>query len=211
MDDAGVGRDDREVVERLLAPAQERVALLVALELELGVDAERVARAELVDLHRVVDDQLDRLQRVDLAPGRRPASPIASRIAARSTIAGTPVKSCSSTRAGVKAISVLGSAFASQPASASMSAGVDRAVVLVAQQVLEQDLQRERQPRDVELPAARRGGRSRTGGARPPGQNGRQSYSSTDGVPLPVRARRARFLTSDRTRRGRSAGRWCAK
>ena len=30
---------------------------------------------------------------------------MASRIAARSTTAGTPVKSCSSTRAGVKAIS----------------------------------------------------------------------------------------------------------
>ena len=55
MDDAGVRRHDREVVERALAPAQERVALLVALELALGVDAERVARAERVDLHGVVD------------------------------------------------------------------------------------------------------------------------------------------------------------
>ena len=50
-----------------------------------------------------------------------PRSAIASRIAARSTIAGTPVKSCMTTRAGVKAISLLGCAFASQVASASMS------------------------------------------------------------------------------------------
>ena len=37
-------------------------------------------------------------------------SAIASRIAARSTTAGTPVKSCITTRAGVKAISSDGSA-----------------------------------------------------------------------------------------------------
>ena len=56
--------------------------------------------------------------------GSPPSSAIASRIAARSTTAGTPVKSCMSTRAGVKAISWLGSALASQRASASMSAAV---------------------------------------------------------------------------------------
>ncbi len=46
---------------------------------------------------------------------------MASRMAARSTTAGTPVKSCRSTRAGVKAISRSGSAFGSQWARASMS------------------------------------------------------------------------------------------
>ena len=50
-----------------LAPAQERVALAVALELELDVAAEGEARGELVDLHRVVDDELGRDHRVDLA------------------------------------------------------------------------------------------------------------------------------------------------
>jgi hypothetical protein len=53
----------------------------------------------------------------------RPAS--ASRIAARSTTAGTPVKSCMSTRSGVKAISDEGgppeNRLPAQPASASMS------------------------------------------------------------------------------------------
>ena len=39
--------------------------------------------------------------------GSPPSSSIASRIAARSTIAGTPVKSCISTRLGVNAISIV--------------------------------------------------------------------------------------------------------
>ena len=50
-----------------------------------------------------------------------PSSSIASRIVARSTTHGTPVKSCMITRAGVNWISVSGSASASQPASALMS------------------------------------------------------------------------------------------
>ncbi len=53
--------------------------------------------------------------------GSPPSAAIASRIAARSTIAGTPVKSCMTTRAGVKAISSEGSALWSHFASASMS------------------------------------------------------------------------------------------
>ena len=63
VDDAGVGRHDLEVVERTLPPAQERVALAVARELELRVERERVGAAEVVHLHRVVDHELDRLQR----------------------------------------------------------------------------------------------------------------------------------------------------
>ena len=43
---------------------------------------------------------------------------MASRIATRSTTHGTPVKSCSSTRAGVNWISVPPSAFGSQALSA---------------------------------------------------------------------------------------------
>ena len=54
--------------------------------------------------------------------GSPPRSAIASRIAARSTTAGTPVKSCITTRAGMNAISVEGSALWSHCASASMSA-----------------------------------------------------------------------------------------
>ena len=63
-----------------LPPAQERVALLVALELALGVAHERVARAERVDLHRVVDHQLGGHQRVDLG---RVAAHLRHRVAHR--------------------------------------------------------------------------------------------------------------------------------
>ena len=48
----------------------------------------------------------------------------ASRMVARSTTQGTPVKSCMRTRAGVNWISMLGSAVGSQPAMASMWSAV---------------------------------------------------------------------------------------
>jgi len=81
---------------------------------------------EIVHLHGVVDDQLGRLEGVDLR-GSPANFLMASRMAAKSTTAGTPVKSCMSTRLGVKAISRLGSAFGCQWARASMSS--DRTVL----------------------------------------------------------------------------------
>ncbi len=63
--DARGGRDDVKVVERLLAPAEELVALLVARELELLVELRRIGGAEVVHHHRVVDDEVDRHARVD--------------------------------------------------------------------------------------------------------------------------------------------------
>ena len=65
VDDSGVRRDDLEVVECLLSPAQERVALAVPLELELRVAESRSRRRVLVDLDRVVDHELGRKLRVD--------------------------------------------------------------------------------------------------------------------------------------------------
>ncbi len=53
-----------------------------------------------------------------------PSSATASRIVARSTTQGTPVKSCMITRAGVNWISVSGSAFSSHPPSARMWSAV---------------------------------------------------------------------------------------
>ena len=66
VDDARRRRHDAEVLEGRLPPAQEQVALLVALELALRVDQERRRRTVLVDLDRMVDDEFGRLQRVDL-------------------------------------------------------------------------------------------------------------------------------------------------
>src|SRR3972149_6439903 len=50
-----------------LPPAEKSIALLVALELEIGVATQRLARGEEVDLQRVIDDQVDREARVDPA------------------------------------------------------------------------------------------------------------------------------------------------
>ena len=65
VDDAGVGRHHFEVGEGLLAPFEELVALAVAVEFDLGVEVGGVGGAEAVHLHRVVDHQLGRLQGVD--------------------------------------------------------------------------------------------------------------------------------------------------
>src|SRR4029434_1197915 len=53
MADSRVGRDNGEVIECLLSPAQECVALTIAFELELSVALEREPRRELVDLDGV--------------------------------------------------------------------------------------------------------------------------------------------------------------
>ena len=60
------GGTTRKLSKRRLTPAQERVALAVAVVLELGVQLQRVGRAEVIHLHRVIDDELHRLQRIDL-------------------------------------------------------------------------------------------------------------------------------------------------
>ncbi len=104
VDDPGAGRHDAEVAERRLGPAQELVALAVAVVLALDVEGERARRPEPVDLDRVIDDEIGGDERVDPA-GSPPRSAIASRITARSTTAGTPVKSWRSTRDGMNGIS----------------------------------------------------------------------------------------------------------
>ena len=63
--DADARRHHLEGVESLHAPFHELVALLVALEFELLVQVERVLRAVVIDLHRVVHHQVDRDERLD--------------------------------------------------------------------------------------------------------------------------------------------------
>ena len=65
MADADAGGHDLEGVEGLHAPFHELVALFVSLELELHVEVERVLGAVVVDLHRVVDDEVDRHEGLD--------------------------------------------------------------------------------------------------------------------------------------------------
>ena len=64
--DAGAGRHHGEIRERLLAPLQEFVAFLVLLVFLDHVLAERLVVTEEVDDDGMIDDEIDRDQRVDL-------------------------------------------------------------------------------------------------------------------------------------------------
>ena len=83
MNNAGIRRHNLEVVECGLAPAQEGVAFLVAVELDLGIEIQSIVAAGFVDHHGVVDHQLNRYQRVDLG---RIATQLGHRITHRGQI-----------------------------------------------------------------------------------------------------------------------------
>ncbi len=150
MHDAGARRHDLEVVERVLAPAQEAVALVVAVELDLHVEIERVGRAERVDLHRVVDDEFGRDQRVDLL---RVAAELDDRVAHRGEIddaghAGEVLQHDARRHEGDFRVGFLLRVPVRDRFDLLRG---DVAAVFVAQQVLEQDLHRVGQARDVEF------------------------------------------------------------
>ena len=140
VDDARVRRDDLEVVEGALAPAQEGVALAVPLELELGVAEPRAGARVFVHLDGVVDHELGRKLRVD--PRRIPAEilhcvshrgQVDDRRHAREVLmehARRPVRD------------VLGRLGLRLPAGDRLGIGL----LAVAQHVLEQDPQRVGQP-----------------------------------------------------------------
>ena len=149
MDDPGVGRDDPEVAERVLAPAEEGVALAVPAELQVGVGQEGARGPGLVDLDRVVDDQLDRLERVDL---RRVAAQPLHGVAHGGQVddgrdAGEVLEQDPARPEGDLADR---DRLGVPVGQAQDVVGGDRRAVLVAEQVLQQDLQRERQPRQVD-------------------------------------------------------------
>ena len=100
--DAGARGVRRGKLSNAVWPQRKKcVALAVALELERRRCAlQRVRRCRDVDHDRVVDHQVDRHQRVDLGRAGRRGGWMPSRMAARSTTAGTPVKSCIRMRAG---------------------------------------------------------------------------------------------------------------
>ena len=148
------GADDLQVGERLLAPAQEGIALAVALELELDVAAEGEAGGELVDLDEWSITSSAGMTGL-ISPGPPPRSCIAFPLP-RSTIAGTPVKSWWMTRLGRKEISRLG-LLGRHPTAIAPHRGCSRPAAL------QQDAQRVGKTGDVlGAPARHRAGRSRT-------------------------------------------------
>lgn len=64
---AHAGRYDTEGVESLHAPLHELIALVIALELPAHVLLQRLRGAVVVNLHRMIDDQIDRYQGLDAA------------------------------------------------------------------------------------------------------------------------------------------------
>ena len=68
MNDPGGRRNHLEIVEGGLAPLQELIALTVALKLPLDVDLQGRGSGKRVHLHGMVDNQLRRDQGIDL-PG----------------------------------------------------------------------------------------------------------------------------------------------
>ena len=148
VDDPGARRDDLEVVEGVLPPAQEGVALAVPLELELGVAEDREAVRELVHLHRVVDDELDREERVDLL---RVAAEVVHRVPHRGEVddrrnAGEVLQEDAARRER----DLLRRLGARHPAGDGLDVGRRHAdSVLHPQHVLEEDPERVRQAPDV--------------------------------------------------------------
>jgi hypothetical protein len=149
VDDAGAGRDHLEVLEGALAPAQELVALAVALVLDLHVALERLGGAEHVGDHRVVDHQLGGCERVD--PGRVTAE-LGHGLAHRGQVdhagdAGEVLHD--HPRRGELDLLVRLRVGVPPGQRADVLLG-DVGAVLGAQQVLQQHLQAERQARDVQ-------------------------------------------------------------
>ncbi|OWK23561.1 hypothetical protein AJ87_34340 [Rhizobium yanglingense] len=97
--DAGAGRNDAEILECLLAPLQEAVALAVALVFKFDVLGEGLRRTEFIDDDGMVDDEVDGHERVDLF---RIAAERDHCVAHRSKVdhRRNASKSCISTRAG---------------------------------------------------------------------------------------------------------------
>jgi hypothetical protein len=146
---SGAGRHDAEVVEGGGAPAQEAIALHVALVLALDVLAERLGGAEVVDHHGVVDDQVHRVQGIDLLGG---GAEVDHRVAHGGQVhhrrnAGEVLHQ-DPRRA--EADLVFDRALVLDPGGDGAKViFADRLAVLVAQQVLQQHLHRDRQARNA--------------------------------------------------------------
>ena len=155
MANACARRHHTEVVEGGLPPAQESIALPVALELQLDVFLEGVLAAEIVDHHRVVDHQVDRRKRIDLLGvsaqlphGLAHRGEIDHRRDAGEVLHQDPRRA-------------IGDFLVAAPFLLPVRHGLDvvdgdAAPVLVAQQVFQQHLQRVRQARDIADLAGRR-------------------------------------------------------
>ncbi len=67
VNDSGRGRDHAEILECPLTPLEELVAFPISLEFPVDVFGQRIGRPVIVDLDGMVDHQIARHHRIDLA------------------------------------------------------------------------------------------------------------------------------------------------
>src|SRR5207249_3514384 len=65
MDDPDVRRHDAAILKCLLSPLQKYVSFTIALEFAIRIEGKSRSCAELIDLDRVVDDEVHLLKRID--------------------------------------------------------------------------------------------------------------------------------------------------
>src|ERR1700730_185435 len=151
MADARVGRDDSEVLQTLLSPPEEGVALDVALHFELGIEGEGIGCAEFVHLHGMVDHQFSREQRIDSG---RIAAEFSNGIAHRGEIhhSRNARENLEQDASGHKGDLLLRGPRGARWVPAGQNAdivSVNEVVVLMPEKVFEQDFQRKWKTRDV--------------------------------------------------------------
>ena len=150
MADAGAGGHGIEIVQRFAAPFQEVITFHIAVIFDLDVLLERLGVAEFIHHHRVVDHQIDRNQRVDLAGI---AAQLGDGIAHRGQIdhAGNAGEILQQHARGAILDLVLrfGRVFLPIDQRLNVGGGNGEAAVLETQQILKQHLHAERQARNV--------------------------------------------------------------
>ena len=151
MADAGIRRNDLEILKTFLSPAQESVALDIALHFEIGVEREGARGAELVHLHGVVDHEFGGKQRIDFL---RIAAQLADGVAHGGEIddGGDAGEILKQDARGHERDFFFGGAAAlegSQPARARMSSAWTKRSSSWRSKIFEQNLQREGKPRGL--------------------------------------------------------------
>ncbi len=142
MADAGARRHHAEIIERPLPPFQEGVALAIPAIFHIDVFLEGAGRGKIVHHHRMIDDEIDWCQRVDL---RWIFSQRFHRIAHGGKIdhGGNPGEILHQNTRWTEGNFHLVLATILEPSRDALNIGLgDRASILVAQQVLQQHLQR---------------------------------------------------------------------
>ena len=149
MADAGSGRDHPEIRKCTLPPFQEPVSLAVALVFELDVLTQRLSVAEGINDHGMIDDEIHRHQRIDLL---RVSSKVLHRVSHRGEIdhGRDPGEILHQHPGRPEGDFLLRRTLVLDPLRRILDVDLaGAAAVFVAQHVLDDDFQGERQPGDV--------------------------------------------------------------